>query len=103
MTGQLVVKFMRNLVDGVQARPRNSRKVVVFVVQPDIVRDPVERAVVGKGLGHGDIVRGIALRGRDGFVDVVLCDEVACDGVEAACEEGGEEEVEDCVGRGVVD
>ena len=67
---------------------------MVLVVKADVVGQPVKGSVVSKSLGHGDPVGRIALRGRDRLVDVVLGDEVAGEGVQAAGEEGGEEEIE---------
>lgn len=98
VAGQRLVELLGRLVDGGQPGPRDGGEVVVLVVQADVVGEPVEGPVVGEGLGHGDHVAGVPLRGGDGFVDVVLGDEVAGHGVEAACEEGGEQEVQQGVG-----
>jgi hypothetical protein len=72
---------------------------VVLVVQADVVGEPVERAVVGEGLGDGDLVLRVLLLRGDGLVDVVLGDEVAGERVQAAGEEGGEEQVEQGAAR----
>lgn len=103
VAGQLVIELAGDAVDLVQAGPGDGGKVVVLVVQADVVGDPVERAVVGKGLGDGDPVGRVTLGRGDGLVDVVLGDEVAGDGVQAAGEEGGEDQVEEGVPRGVAD
>lgn len=103
VAGEVVVKLAGDAVDLVQAGPGDGGEVVVLVVQADVVGEPVERPVVRKGLGHGDLVGRVALRGRDCLVHVVLGDEVAGDGVQAAGEERGEDEVEQRVARGVAD
>lgn len=88
------IKLVRNRTQLRQPRPRHSGEVVVFIVVANIVSEYVQRAVVAICLGDGHaIVRVLGLRG-DGLVDVVLGNEVACGGVQAAGEEGGEEEVE---------
>lgn len=95
---QPLVELGRDLVQLGQPRPGDRREIVVFVVQSHIVRDPVERAVVAERLRDGDLVVRVAGFGRDLLVDVVLGDEVACRGVQAAGEEGAEQEVEEGVG-----
>lgn len=103
VAGEVVVELAGDAVDLVEACPRDRGKVMVLVVQADVVGDPVEGAVVGEGLGDGDIVGRVALGGGDGLVHVVLGDEVAGDGVQAASEEGGEDEVEQGAVRGSAD
>lgn len=67
----------------------------MFVVVAYIVGEHVQRAVVAVGLGDRHaIVRVVGLRG-DGLVDVVLGNEVACGRVQAAREEGREQQVEE--------
>lgn len=97
MAGKRLVKLLCNVIHSVKSRPGNGREVVVLIVQPDIVGQNVERAVVGKGLWNGDLVVRVPLRRGDGLVDVVLGDEVAGQGVQAAGEEGGEQQVEEGV------
>lgn len=101
MTGQRLVELLGHLIHGRESGPRNGREVVVLVVQTDIVGEPIEGAVVGKCLGHGDHVAGVLLRRGDGFVDVVLGDEVASQGVQTACEKRRQQEIQHCVPRGV--
>ena len=92
---QIFVKLLCDLADGGKTGPRDSGEIVVLVVQTNIVRKPVERPVVGECLGDGDVALRVALLRGDALVDVVLCDEVAGEGVKAASEEAGEKEVED--------
>lgn len=65
----------------------------MLVVQADVVGEPVERAVVGKGLRDRNLILGVALCRGDGFVYVVLCDEVGCERVQAAGEERREKQI----------
>lgn len=68
---------------------------MVFIVVADIICEHVQRAVVAVCLGDRHaIVRVLGLRGNC-LVDVVLGNEVTCGGVQAAGEEGREEEVEE--------
>lgn len=103
MARQGLVEFPGNVVHGMQPRPGNGREIVVLVVQADVVREDVEGPIIRKGLGDGDLVVRVALGGRDGLVDVVLGDEVAGEGVQAASQKGGEQQVEEGVGGGVGD
>lgn len=98
MVGQVLVELAGDLAKGGEPGPRDGGEVVVLVVEADVVGEEVEGPVVGEGLWDGDAVGGVLLLGGDGLVDVVLCDEVAGEGVEGAGEEGGDEEVEDGVG-----
>ena len=100
MPRQRVVKLGGDALDGRQPGPRHGGEIMMLVVKTDVVGEPVERAVVGEGLGDRDAVIRVARRGGDGLVDVVLCDEVAGERVQAAGEERGEEEVEESVGGG---
>lgn len=103
MARQVVVELGSQVSNGMQASPGNGGEVMVLVVEADVVREPVERAVVGEGLGNGDAVIRVLLRGGDGFVDVVLSDKVASQGVKATSKEGRQEEVEVSVEGGEVD
>ena len=76
---------------------------MVLIVKTDVVGEPVQRSVVRESLGNRNAVLGILLGGCDGLVDVVLCDEVARQGVEASSEEGRKEEVENGVPGGEVE
>lgn len=100
MTGQRVIEVRGDALELGQAGPGHGGEVVVLVVQADVVGEPVEWAVVGEGLRDGDVVLRVLLLRSDGLVDIVFGDEVACKGVEAAGEEGGNEEVEDRFDRG---
>ena len=100
---QRVVEFASNVSHSVETGPGNGREIVVLVVKTDVVGEPVERSIVREGLGHGDLVLGVASRGGDGLVDVVLGDEVASQGVQTSGEEGREQEVEQRVDRGVLE
>lgn len=99
MAGKRLVKLLCNVIHSVKSSPWNGREIVVLVVQPDIVGQDVEGAVVGKGLWNGDLVVGVPLSRGDGLVDVVLGDEVAGQRVQAAGKEGGEQQVEESVDR----
>jgi len=83
MCGQRIVHFRGERPQLGQARPRDGRKVVVLVVVPDVVRKDVQRAVVAVGLL------------RETVPEVVLCDEVARAGVEAAGEEAARDQVDE--------
>lgn len=91
---EIGVELAGDIVELVEAGPGDGGEVVVLVVQADVVRQEVEGPVVGVRLGDGDAVGGIGLGGRDGRIDVVLGDEVAGERVQAACEEGGQQEVQ---------
>lgn len=103
VTGQGVVKLVSNVSHSVETGPGDGGEVMVLVVKTDVVGEPVERSVVRKGLGNGDLVLGVASGGRDGLVDVVLCNEVAGQGVQTSCEEGREQKVEQRVDGGVLE
>jgi len=65
----------------------------VLVMQTHVIREEVQRAVVGEGfrdLGPGERVLG---RGRLALEDVVLGDEVAGGGMQRAGEEGAEDQI----------
>jgi hypothetical protein len=96
---QILVKLLCHLPHGGQTSPWDGGKVVVLVVQTDVVGEPVQWAVVGEGLRDGDVVLGVALLGSDALVDVVLGDEVACERVQATGEEAGQEEIENWLDR----
>ena len=88
MLRQSLVELAGNLVQLWQSGPRNGREIVMFVVQPDVISNPVQWTIVTERLRHRDLVRRVARLGGDLFVDVVLCDEVAGCGVQTAGEEG---------------
>lgn len=94
MARQGRIELVGDLAQLGQARPGHGGEVVVLVVVADVVGEDVERAVVAVGLGDGHAVVRVRGLGRDGLVDVVLGDEVAGGGVQAAGEEGGEQQVE---------
>ena len=56
---QLVIEFVRNAVQLGEAGPWNSGKVVVLVVQTDVVCEVVEDAVVRVCLWDRNLVRGV--------------------------------------------
>jgi hypothetical protein len=99
MARQIAVKLIRNLVQLPQPSPRHGREVVVLVVQADVVREQVQHAIVRESLRWRRQLRFLALlvgflqRARVLCKDVVLGDEVACDGVQGAGEEGAQDEV----------
>jgi hypothetical protein len=76
MARKVLVKFMGNIANTVEAGPGHGGKVVVLVVKTDVVCEPVERSIVGEGLGDGNIVVRVTSRRRDGLVNVVLSNEV---------------------------
>lgn len=99
MSWQRRIEFVRNRPQLWQPGPRHGGEVVVFIVVAHIVGEHVQWAVVAVRLGDRHaIVRVVGLRG-DCLVDVVLGNEVACGGVQAACEEGREQEVEERLPR----
>lgn len=98
MLRQRVVEFLGNLVQLPQTRPRHRREIMVLVVQPDIVREEVQRAVVRERLRRRRQLHGGGRRGVTGLwwlplEDVVLGDEVASAGVQRAGEERRREKV----------
>lgn len=104
VAGQRLVEVGRDVVQLVQARPRDGGEVMVLVVQADVIREDVERAVVGVCLGglEGlERVRRVGLRlrfelqlgerfgaaGGHFGEEVVLGDEVAGAGVQGSGQE----------------
>lgn len=94
VAGELVVELAGDLVEPGQAGPGDGGEVVVLVVEADVVGEQVEGAVVRVRLGHGQAVGRVGLGRGHGGVDVVLGDEVAGERVQAAGEEGRQEEVQ---------
>ena len=96
---QVAVELVRNLVQLPKPSPRNSREVVVLVVQTDVVREQIQHAVVRESLrrrrklGFLALLVGLLQRARVLCEDVVLGDEVASDGVQRAGEEGAQDEI----------
>lgn len=95
---QRLIKLLGNFIQGMKPCPRDSGEIVVLVVISDIVGKEVERTIVGEGLRKRDLVVRIALSGGNGLIYVMLGDEMASQGVQAASQEGGEQQVE----KGVV-
>jgi hypothetical protein len=99
MARQIAVEFIRNLVQLPQPGPRHGRKIMVLVVQAHVVREQVQHAVVRESLrrrrklGFLALLVGFLQRARVLCEDIVLGDEVACDGVQGAGEEGAQDEV----------
>lgn len=99
VTRQVAVEFIGDLVELPQTCPRHGGEVVVLVVQADVVREQVQRAVVRERLRRrGEfsflalfvrLLQGARVLGED----VMLGDEVACDWVQRAGEEGAQDEV----------
>jgi hypothetical protein len=94
----------------VQLSPRDSRKIMVLVMQADVVSEYVERTIVRVCLRGREGVERVwllsllavlQLRERLGAAvldvreEIVLRDEVACAGVQGSCQEGAHQEVED--------
>lgn len=94
VVGEVGVELAGDVVERVEAGPGDGGEVVVLVVQADVVREEVEGAVVRVRLGDGDAVGRVGLRGRHRRVHVVLGDEVPRERVQAARQEGGEDEVQ---------
>lgn len=94
MLRQRGIKLLCHLMQLRQPRPGDGGEIVMFIVQADVVREEIQRAVVAKRLGDGDVVRRITGRRGDRLVHVVLGDEVARRGMQRAGEERGEEEVQ---------
>jgi len=94
---KVIVELMSNLVQFVEASPRYSGEVVVLVMKADIIGKNVGGAIVREGLGDRGVVVGVALFGGDGFVYVVLGDEVGGEGMQRT----GKERAHDEVGYGV--
>lgn len=95
---QGLIKLLGNLIQRMKPCPRDGGEVVVLVVVSDVVGKNVERTIVRKCLRKRDLVVGVALSGGNGLVYVVLGDKVASQGVQAASQEGREQQVE----KGVV-
>ena len=54
VAGEGFVEIGGDAVEGVEFRPGDGGKVVVFVVEADVVGEDVERAVVGVGFWRGE-------------------------------------------------
>lgn len=94
MVGEVVVELLGDAVELGQAGPGDGGEVVVLVVQADVVGEDVEGPVVRVRLRDRRAVVRVRLGGRHGLVHVVLGDEVAGQRVQAAGQEGGQDEVE---------
>lgn len=90
---QITIELIRDLVKLPQPGPRDRREVVVLVVQTDVIGEEVERSVVRVGLGKWDLVGGVRRVLFWLLENVVFGDEVACDRVQGAGEEGAQDEV----------
>jgi hypothetical protein len=103
VAGQVIIEFVSNLTHLVETSPGHCGEVMVLVVKTDIVGEPVERPIVREGLRDGDLVLRVASGGSNGLVHVVLGDEVASQRVKTTGQEGGEQQVEERVDRGVLE
>lgn len=96
MTRQWLVEFLCDLVEFRKASPWNRGEIVVFVVEAYVVSEEIERAIVGVCLWRWDARVSRVGCGNGGCAEeVVFGDEVAGAWVQGACEERGEEEVDD--------
>lgn len=102
VAGQVIIELVSNLAHLVETSPGHCGEVVVLVVKTDVVGEPVQRSIVREGLGNGDLVLRVASGGSNGFVHVVLGDEVASQRVKTPSQKGGEQQVEERVDRGVL-
>lgn len=103
MVRQGLIKLLGSFIQRMKSCPGDGGEVVVLVVVSDIVGKNVERTIVRKGLRERDLVVGVALSGGNGLVYIVLGDEVASQGVQAASQEGREQKVEKSVVRSGAD
>lgn len=95
--GQIVVEFVRNLIQRGQPSPGHGWEVVMFVVQPNVVGEKVEYAIVGVCFRDGDLVR-LVQRLLVGLLEyVVLSDEVSCAWVQRPCQEAAQNHVSKCL------
>ena len=90
---QVIVKLVRDLVQFVQTRPRHGRKVVVLIVQADVVGEEVEHAVVRVRLRDRNLVGLVQCLLVWLLEDVMLCDEMACTRVQRSCQEATQNHV----------
>lgn len=110
VTRKRLVEITGNLMQLVQLRPRDSGEVMVLVMQSNIVGEDVEGTVVRvcfrrrKGIKRVrlfdplsvlQLCQGLCAAVLDLGEKVVLCDEVACAGVQGSCQERAHQEVED--------
>ena len=93
MVRQIGVEFIRDLVQRGQSTPRDSREIVMFVMQAHIISQKVQRAIVGECLrdrrqfGRVPSVRGLFLE------HVMLRDEMRRARVQRAGQEGTHDQV----------
>jgi hypothetical protein len=96
VSGQVLVEFLCNLVDLPESGPRNSREIVVLVVQTNVVGQVVEGSVVRESLGNQNtlfrVARLLVLKRRT-VENVVFGDEVASHGVQRSGQETAQNEV----------
>jgi hypothetical protein len=106
---QIAVELVRDLVQFPQPGPRHSGKVVMLVVQADVVREQVQHAVIGEGLWRRRKLDFLALfvcllEGARVLREyVVFGDEVACNRVKRASEERAQDEVAQRFAANVLD
>jgi len=93
---QIVIELMSDAVQLWEASPGNSREIMVLIVQADVVRQDVERAVVRVSLWDRYLICRVEGRGLGLFEDVVLSNEVACTGMQTSRQEGAENQVSHC-------
>lgn len=99
VVGQILVEFLGDFVDLPESGPRNSREVVVLIVQPNVVGQEIERSVVGEGLGDRDTLFGVArllVLKRGTVKDVVLGDKVTSHRMQRSGQETAQDEVSNC-------
>jgi len=93
---QIIIELVSDAVQLWETGPGNSGEVMVLVVQADVVRQDVERAVVRISLWDRYLICGVEGRGLGLFEDVVFSNEVACTGMQASRQEGAEDQVSHC-------
>jgi hypothetical protein len=96
MTRQPLIKLSGQFPHLWQPSPRNKRKVMMFIMIPHIVTQPIQRSVVRerflweRNFNVLSVLCGGALEwlGGGGGEDVVFCDKVACAGMKGSSEKG---------------
>ena len=107
MPRQIRIKLLGHLVQCGQATPWHGGEIMMLIMQADIIRQQIQRAIVTKRLGQRHSpsrpILTLDARVRRDAEEIVLGNEVPRAGMQRAGEEGGEDEVVQRVGGCVRD